>query len=213
MEKEKVIVLGTAHLWETAGKRSPDGKFREAVFSREVVACVKAKLESYGYRVFVDYEPLEADQKMYSANQKILQSRELSRRVAVVNSVCRRYGAENTLYVSIHVDAAGGGDKWMAGRGWSVRVCPEASAKSRALGGCLFDAAEEHGLKVRMPTPTQKYWEQSLKVLNDTKCPAVLTENLFMDNREDLALLRSDEGRHKIERLHVEGIIRYIEKC
>ena len=36
-------------------------------------------------------------------------------------------------------------------------------------------------------------------------------KNLFMDNLDDCDLLLSDEGRHIIERLHVEGIIKYIE--
>ena len=217
MEKDKVaIVIGTAHLWETAGKRSVDGKFLEAVFSREVGNGVKAKLEDYGYQVFFDYEPLEADKRMYSNDQKILQSRELSRRVEVVNSVCRRYGAKNVLFVSIHVDASGMGDRWMDARGWSVRVCPKASVKSRLLAECLYDSAQVNGIAVRPHNlgggKMEKYWEQSLKVLNDTRCPAVLTENLFMDNKQDLAILMSDDGRHKIERLHVEGIINYIER-
>lgn len=214
MEKEKIaIVLGTAHLWETAGKRSPDGKFLEAVFSREIVSGVKAKLEAYGWRVFVDYEPLEADKKMYSSDQKVLQSRELSRRVEVVNSVCRRYGAENTFFVSIHVDASGMGSKWMNARGWSVRLSPKAGAGSRLLADCLYDCAQVHGLTVRPQSKTRHYWEQSLKVLNDTACAAVLTENLFQDNREDVAYLMSDEGRHAIERLHVEGIVSYISRA
>ena len=38
-----------------------------------------------------------------------------------------------------------------------------------------------------------------------------MTENLFQDNVNDVALLLSDEGRHIIERIHVEGIIKYIE--
>ena len=48
----KTIILGTAHLKSTPGKRSPDGKFREYAYSREVVAAVKAILKDYGYNVF-----------------------------------------------------------------------------------------------------------------------------------------------------------------
>ena len=48
-------------------------------------------------------------------------------------------------------------------------------------------------------------------MLKHTLCSAVLTENLFQDNRNDVDYLLSDEGRHAIERLHVEGIIKYIE--
>ena len=213
MEKEKIaIVLGTAHLWETAGKRSPDGKLREPVYSREIVAGVKDKLEAYGYRVFIDYEPLEADKQMFHRDQRIMQSRELARRVGAVNSVCRRYGAENTLFVSIHVDASSMGDRWSTANGWSVRVHPSAGAGSRLLADCLYSCAQSHGLKCNRPSEKQTYWEQRLKVLGDTQCAAVLTENLFQDNEQDVRFLLSEEGRHTIERLHVEGIIDYIQK-
>jgi hypothetical protein len=40
----KTIILGTAHLKSTPGKCSPDGKFREYKYSREIVAAVKAIL-------------------------------------------------------------------------------------------------------------------------------------------------------------------------
>jgi N-acetylmuramoyl-L-alanine amidase len=45
-----------------------------------------------------------------------------------------------------------------------------------------------------------------------TNCPAVLTENLFMDNKEDVKLLLSEEGKNKIVNLHVKGILTYLDK-
>ena len=88
MRKEEIIImLGTAHLDEILGKCSPDGTLRECVYSREIIADVKAKLESYGYKVFVDYEPLKKSDKMTGSGT--LQSRELEYRVKVVNSPCQ----------------------------------------------------------------------------------------------------------------------------
>ena len=46
-------------------------------------------------------------------------------------------------------------------------------------------------------------------------CPLhgpVLTENLFQDNRRDVAFLLSDEGRQAITRLHVEALLSYCQK-
>jgi N-acetylmuramoyl-L-alanine amidase len=43
-------------------------------------------------------------------------------------------------------------------------------------------------------------------VLRNTWCPAVLTENLFQDNKEDVDFLLSDEGRQAIVDLHVRTI-------
>ena len=48
-------------------------------------------------------------------------------------------------------------------------------------------------------------------MLTKTKCAAVLTENLFQDNKEDVDFLLSEEGMNAIERLHVEGILDFIE--
>lgn len=50
----KVVILGTAHGSNVPGKRSPDGKFREYKFSREVIAMLRPRLEAHGYTVFVD---------------------------------------------------------------------------------------------------------------------------------------------------------------
>jgi N-acetylmuramoyl-L-alanine amidase len=110
------------------------------------------------------------------------------------------------------VNAYGSDGKWHEPNGWSVRVGTKASARSKQLADCLFDAAKSYGLKMRQPSPKQKYWEQSLYVLNRTHCPAVLTENLFMDNKKDAEWLLSDEGKHEIERLHLEGILEYIKE-
>ena len=54
--------------------------------------------------------------------------------------------------------------------------------------------------------------EGNLAVVRGTRCAAVLTENLFQDNREDVAFLLSPEGREAIVRLHVEGITAYVAK-
>lgn len=46
----------------------------------------------------------------------------------------------------------------------------------------------------------------------DTHCPAVLTENLFQDNKDDVRFLLSDEGKRAITELHVKSIIDYINQ-
>ena len=48
-------------------------------------------------------------------------------------------------------------------------------------------------------------------MLKKTKCPAVLTENFFMDNKDDVAYLVSPEGRNAVVATHVEAIIKYIQ--
>ena len=54
--------------------------------------------------------------------------------------------------------------------------------------------------------------EGHLYILKHTVCPAVLTENLFQDNKEDVDYLLSEKGKQTIVNLHVDGIIKYIER-
>ena len=212
MDKQSaIIILGTAHRMREPGKESPDKRLKECVYSREICKEVAAKLRSYGCKVDIDYEPLDLPKTMQSPVVRQERNNELSMRVNYVNEICRQKGAKNVLYVSIHVNAIGTDGEWHDAKGWQVCVSDKASDSSRKLADCLFDAAKQNGLKMRQPTATQKYWPQSLFVLNNTKCPAVLTENLFQDNRADVDYLLSDAGRHVIARLHVEGILRYIE--
>lgn len=207
---EKVVILGTAHRLREPGKCSPDGRFKECIYTREIIDELCVKLKDYSVTTFVDFMDLDLPKSMQSNDYKKERSRELSLRVRNVNDICSQYGEKNCCYVSIHVDAIGNDGKWHDANGWSVRVSPKASALSKRLAGYLFDEAKENELRTRQPQPTQKYWSQSLKVLNDTNCPAVLTENLFQDNLADVDFLLSDLGRHTIERLHLEGILRYI---
>ncbi len=52
--------------------------------------------------------------------------------------------------------------------------------------------------------------ENGFYILKHTKCPAVLTENLFQDNKEDVEFLLSEEGKLAIVNLHVWGIMKYL---
>ena len=121
------------------------------------------------------------------------------------------FGKTNVLVVSIHLDAKGIGTSWFDARGFSARVSPNASAKSKQLASYLFDAAQAKGLKMRSPKPGQKWWTQNLAICRDTNCAAVLTESGFMDNKQDVEYLLSDKGREAIINLHVNGIINYIK--
>ena len=211
-KQDIIIILGTAHRMREPGKESPDKRLKECVYSREICKEVADKLRAYGCKVEIDYEPLDLPKTMQSSIVKQERNNELSMRVNYVNEVCRQKSAKNVLYVSIHVNAVGTDGKWHDARGWQVCVSDRASEGSKRLANCLFDSAKKNSLKMRQPTAAQKYWSQNLYVLNNTKCPAVLTENLFQDNKADVDYLLSDTGRHTIARLHVEGILKYIDE-
>lgn len=211
-KKDVIVLLITAHRKREPGKMSPDGELREYMYSRELCRSLLPKLESYGVRTLIDFLADDLEKTMQSPNAELERQRELALRVNYANQVSRDNPDKLVICVSPHVNASADGSRWQAPHGWSVRVSPQASYKTKILADCLFDAAKSHGLSMNQPTPYQKYWKQSLYVLNRTSCPAVLTENLFMDNVDDKRFLMSDEGRHVIERLHVEGILKAIEQ-
>lgn len=209
---EILVAIGTCHRLRELGKQSPDGRLIECIYGREIAKAVHEKLQAKGCRTIIDYTPLDLPKTMQSPSAKQERQRELAMRVNLVNELCRQEGAKRVIYVSIHVNASPPVDnQWHKSNGWQVSVGTKASAKSKQLAGFLFDAARAKGLKMRRPTQLQKYWEQSLYVLNNTACPAVLTENLFQDNLDDVDFLLSEEGKQVIVDLHVEGIIKYIE--
>lgn len=205
------VILGTAHLATTPGKHSPDNSLKEYAFSREIVQRIKSELENKGITVFIDYESELPNNEMKALTASQEQKKELNWRVNYVNNLCKKYGTQNCIYVSVHVNAAGNG-AWLNAKGWCVFVSPNASSNSKKLAKTLYEQAELEGLQGNRSVPKEKYWVQNLAVCRDTKCPAVLTENLFMDNKEDVKFLLSEEGKQKIVDVHVNGIINYINK-
>lgn len=212
----KTIVFGTAHLdhpW-IPGKCSPDGKFLEARFSRELMESLVPTMQSYGFNTLVDYPGLAPDGiniKAYPNDWEAQQRAELNFRVRKVNEICKIYGKDNVIYVSLHVNASGNG-QWMQARGWEVYTSP-GKTKSDILATCMWNAAKNY---LGDLTTMRSDWsdgdpdkEAKFFVLTKTKCPAVLVENLFMDNQEDLKLLTGDIGWMLVERTIIEGILNY----
>ena len=128
----KTIILGTAHLKSTPGKCSPDKKFYEYQYSREICKAVKAILENLGYKTAIDIE---------DDDLKLSQSQELSLRCRIVNDLQKAY--KNCIYVSIHVNAAGADGKWHNATGWSAYTSVGITASDR-LATCLYDAAKKN---------------------------------------------------------------------
>lgn len=190
-----IILIDNGHGINTPGKCSPDGRFKEYAWAREIAKMLYNRLkDSYTTKLIT---PEEVDIS-------------LATRVKRVNDVCLEHGAKNVLLISIHTDAAGADGKWHNARGFSARVGTNASSRSKKLASCLWSRAIEMGLKGNRCVPNEKYIAQNLYILKYTHCPAVLTENLFQDNKEDVDFLLSAEGKKKIVDMHVKGIIDYI---
>lgn len=192
------ILIDNGHGVDTAGKRSPDGRLREYKYAREIAERIVSELKARGY----DAERIVTEESDIS----------LQERCNRVNKVCRSVGVKNVILVSVHCNAAGDGSKWMTGRGWEAYTS-KGQTNADKLADCLYEAAGAAGLKLRTDySDGDMDKESGLYILKHTQCPAVLTENLFQDNKEEVEYLLSDEGRQTIVTLHVNGIIAYIKE-
>lgn len=191
------ILIDNGHGEETPGKQSPDGKLREYAYAREIAKKVVNCLRCKGY----DAERIVEEETDIA----------LSVRCKRVNDICKQLGTKNVLLVSIHNNAAGGDGKWHEARGFSAHVGLNASSKSKAFAQYLWNEAIQQGLKGNRSVPNPKYIAQNLAICRDTNCPAVLTENLFQDNKEDVDLLLSEVGKEKVTAVHVNAIVEFIK--
>ena len=190
-KENRLVILDNGHGIETPGKRSPDDSLREYKWAREMVDILIREFSKVGIKT-VKLVPEENDIS-------------LRERVKRVNNIYK--DNKNCILISVHCNAAGSGSAWCNARGWSVFVAQNASNNSKQLAKSMYEGVGD--LKGNRSVPPEKYWAASLAMCRDTKCPAVLTENLFQDNKEDVKILLSDEGKQKIAKIHVDGVLKY----
>lgn len=192
-----VILLDNGHGVNTKGKCSPDKRLKEYAYTRELTKMIYEKLNSFGHTAIL-VTPEETD---------------ISLRIRVdrINKYCKKYGTKNCILISVHCNAAGSDGKWHTASGWSDWIGTNASNKSKVLGKCLYEQAEKYKLQGNRYVPKEKYWTANYYICNKSNCPAVLTENLFQDNREEVDWILTDKGKQTLVDLHVNGIINYID--
>ena len=210
------ILIDNGHGVDTAGKCSPDKRLREYAWSRDIARRLEQALKAQGY----DAERIVTEEKDIS----------LTERCRRVNNVCTRLGEANCIFVSIHSNAAGGDGKWKSAGGWCVYTSP-GKTKADDLATALWNAAniklkpyaerfkvlQAQGAYDVRQVPFRADWsdgdpdyEARFAVLTGTRCPAVLTESLFQDNKADVEFMLSEEGKQAIVNLHVTGIKNYL---
>lgn len=196
--KKLCVILDNGHGKDTPGKCSPDRSLYEWQWTRDIACGLYQRLLEEG----IEAQLLVPEQTDIP----------LSARVARENQTtteAKRAGKETCL-ISIHINAAGGDGKWKSARGFSCWIAQSASPKSKQLAQLLYAEAEARGLKGNRSVPAEKYWVAPFYITTHSSCPAVLTENLFQDNKDDVAFLLSDAGKQTIIDLHVQAIKKYI---
>lgn len=192
-----IVLLDNGHGKETAGKRSPiwsDGsQLFEWEFNRDIVRRIAEKLQADGvpYRILV---PEENDIS-------------LSERVKRANEIAKENNGK--VYVlSVHANAGGG-------TGWEVYTSP-GETKADAIATVFAEEAQRvfvpDGWRMRFDyADGDPDKEAAFYILKHTSCPAIVTENFFMDTEKDCRFIMSDDGREQIADMHVAAIKRVVK--
>ena len=207
-----LILIDNGHGHNTPGKRSPDGKFLEYAYNREIATRIVADLTDRGHNaqlLIPETEDIPLSERVRRINAACLSHQSSPARPGISPT-----GHPNVILISVHVNAAGNGSKWMTATGWSCYTS-KGQTQSDKLAECLYEAAIKNfpGKRIRTDfSDGDSDWEEGFYILRKTLCPAVLTENFFMDNPQDLEFLQSRAGKQAIVDTHVEGITEYLSR-
>ena len=201
------ILIDNGHGINTLGKRSPysmtgiepEIPFLEYEWNREIADELVYELCFIGF----DAELLVTEITDIS----------LKERTQRVNKYCDELGKENVILISIHANAMGNGTKWEKATGWEAYTCL-GNTESDNIVRFFYDAAEKYfsDKKIRYDwSDGDCDKEAGFYIIKNTKCPAILTENFFYDNIEDIKFITSKEGKRKIIDMHIDAIVNYLE--
>lgn len=179
---ETIILIDNGHGQETPGKRSPvwkDGRqlfeweFNRDLARRIVLKCYRAGIRSV--RLVPESFDVTLDERCKRANLWY-----------------DRCGGDCIL-LSIHANAGGG-------TGFEVYTSP-GQTKADPIATKLIEQLQKDFPEIKMRKDMadgDPDKEAGFYILKHTKAPAILAENLFMDNETDCRLLMDDNFRDKL---------------
>ncbi len=189
-----IIMLDAGHGSDTPGKRSPvwsDGKqLLEWGFNRTVCMKLKYLLDMAGATVYFTHLPTLDNS--------------LGERVRRANSLYTRF--PDSFLISIHANAGGG-------TGWECYTSPGKTRSDDIASFLCYNAQEKWGKDWRMRfdlSDGDHDKEARFYMLTNTQCPAVLTENFFMDTERDCRYIMSPQGESDVAAMHFDAIVDYI---
>jgi N-acetylmuramoyl-L-alanine amidase len=118
---------------------------------------------------------------------------------------CSKYGTANVvaIFISIHFNAFDGTFDGKNPSGFSVHVYP-GSATGKKLGEAILNELKKGTRQIN-----RGLVEQDLHIVRETVMPAALSENGFMDNPEEAALMLSKDFQKEVAVEHAKGICNY----
>jgi len=204
--KNVIVILDFGHGKDTCGKKSPYSmckvepciEFEEWEWNRKFGKLLADKLRFDDYNVEYTLDPNDVTD--YS----------LTNRYKKANQIINENLDKHCIFISIHANACGRGDKWKKAQGFSVYTT-KGQNTSDILAEYILDAAEEnlpkYGRKIRCDkTDGDKDYEENFTVIYGANCPAVLIEHGFYDNVDECKWLLSEEGMEALSEINLQGI-------
>lgn len=179
------ITLDAGHGNNTPGKRTPDDSMREFHFNNAVANYARELLLKYE-NVIVDFA--------HDPSGKV--------DIALIARTNTANSKKSDVYVSIHANAYG--SNWNDANGIEAFVHTTASAVSKNLATLIQS-------KLIKATSLKNRGVKSadFHVLRETNMPAVLVECGFMTNRDEAALLMSDDYRRLCAKAIAEALAEF----
>lgn len=184
----KLVAISDGHEMTTAGKRTPPitemsgYQIRENEFNKAVALILEQELLRCGFRVM----------NVSSTDNDTLQDR-----------VTRANNANADIFVAIHYNAFDGKFDDYDPEGIDVHIY-KSGGEAEKLAKCILEELiqgteqKNRGVKVN-----------NFYVLRETKMPAVLTENGFMDNKREALLMLNKSFQNEVAKEHARGICKY----
>lgn len=197
-----IVCLESGHGKDVVGKRSPDGKLLEWEWAREVKYMLAESLEKNKIALCFDVNPETTEPG-------------LTTRANRANAVHKKNN-NKSIFVSIHLNAAGNDGQWKNAQYWSIWTS-KGQTEADKLAEDIWQEANKYftvdNRKVGSDMSDGDHdYEANFTVLVKTVMPAVLIENFFQDNKENAQYLLSDKGKQDAVNVLTEGIKRYLLK-
>jgi len=194
------LIFDPAHGKNVVGKQSPDGKFKEYIWSRQMIRRI---IKSFGTMAL----PFAIESPFLGT----IDEPGLRRRWARYNFIDKMY--DNTLVLSLHTDAFKG--QWWDGTGFSFFTSRENNQSDKLaeiLATAIHQDMPEERIRKRTPYDVSK--DKNFTVIagypNKQKPAtyhAILIENGFMDSTEDIIKLTDDKWNKRLADAYVIGIL------
>ncbi len=180
-------ILDNGHGVDTPGKRSPmltdNRQFLEYRFNREVVTMMMSMLETAGFRA----HQLVPEQEDVPLSTRVARANKLNQ-----TNIC--------VLVAVHSNAYGDGSRFSVPRGIETYYHESSNAGKR-----IAEMFQENLIQVT-GWRNRGIRRGNFQIIRETTMPAILTENGFYTNREQLEYLLDSDWRETIATAHVEAI-------